>query len=207
MGEIFVDFARHFGYKKEYIHQCMTRRQIKLYYHYLQKSIFNELERQATIQWGYDPKKKELQAVQKELAEKHQQDPLYGFPNDIIYFNGQQISNKVAVSQRFWHKLKPEARWDRDRARACAGKDQVARRCSMNDKLWSIWRLSEARHVRLTLKDIKKMILIDVARAKLYPPGWTDSEVSPPQEHIDTLRQEGKLEGILKEIDDATRAN
>jgi hypothetical protein len=185
----------------------MTRPQIKLYWYYLNKRKFKELEREATVMWGYDPDKGKRSRKQKELAQKWIEDPLYGFSDDIIYLNRNEIEAKIAVSRRFWKKLKPESRWDRERGEACLGRHGlVARRCSMNDKLWGIYQRAKSRKVVLSLDDIKKMILLDVKRSRLYPPGWTDDSLDPPKWYLDKLRQEGLLDTILREIDEAGRA-
>ena len=185
----------------------MTRTQIRLYWYYLNKRKFKDLERQAVVMWGYDPKKKKQSQRQREMAEKWQEDPLYGFPNDILYLSRQEIEQKMAVSRRFGGKMKSEARWDRERGDACIGRyGMVARRCSMNDKLWGIYQKSKRRNVLLSLDDIKKMILIDIKRSKLYPPGWTDDSVSPPDWYLDELRGKGLLDQILNEVDEVGKA-
>ena len=76
----------------------------------------------------------------------------------------------------------------------------------MNDKLWGIYQKAKQRHVTLTLDDIKRMILIDIKRSKLYPPGWTDDSVDPPEWYLEQLREQGLLDKILKEIDGVGRA-
>jgi len=180
----------------------MTRPQVKLYWYYLNKRKFKELERQAIVMWGYDPKKNKRAQKQKEMAEKWQEDPLYGFPNDIVYLNRREIEQKLAVSRRFGVKMKPEVRWDRERGESCIGRyGVVARRCSMNDKLWGIYQKAKQRNVTLRLEDIRKMILLDIKRSKLYPPGWTDDSVSPPEWYLDELRSKGLLDHILRDID------
>ena len=185
----------------------MTRPQIRLYWFYLNKRKFKEIERQAMMMWGYDPGKRTQSRKQRDLAAKWIEDPLFGFPNDIIYFDRGQIDAKLSVSRRFWDKFREEARWDRLRAEACLGRQGiVARRCSMNDKLWGIYGKAKQRHVTLTLDDIKKMILIDIKRSKLYPPGWTDDSVDPPEWYLEQLREQGLLDKILKEIDGVGRA-
>jgi hypothetical protein len=184
----------------------MTRRQIKLYWHYLKRLKFKELEQQATIMWGYDPDKENKDRKKRELAEKGSQDPLYGFPNDIDYLGKDFIEQKISITNHFGERIKRESRWDQERGDACLGRyGMVARRCSMNDKLWGIYQKSKAKSVRLSLTDIKKMILIDIKRSKLYPPGWTDDTASPPDWHLEKLRKEGLLEGILREIDEAAK--
>ena len=185
----------------------MTRPQIRLYWFFLNKRKFKEIERQAMMMWGYDPGKRTQSRKQRDLAAKWIEDPLFGFPNDIIYFDRGQIDAKLSVSRRFWDKFREEARWDRLRAEACLGRQGiVARRCSMNDKLWGIYGKAKQRHVTLTLDDIKRMILIDIKRSKLYPPGWTDDSVDPPEWYLEQLREQGLLDKILKEIDGVGRA-
>ena len=185
----------------------MTRPQIKLYWKYLKKLQFKELENQAIVLWGYNPKKAKQDQRKRQMAEKWQEDPLYNFPNDIEYFSMQEAEQKIAVSRRFGEKIKEESRWDKKRGEACIGRyGVVARRCSMNDKLWGIWKESKQKGINLTLADIKRMILIDIKRSQLYPPGWTDDTASPPDWFLEKLRGEGRLDGILKQIDEATRS-
>ncbi len=159
------------------------------------------------MQFGYDPKKKKRDGARRDSALKWQEDPLYGFPNDIEYFNRDQIEAKISVSKRFGNKILSDHRWDKDRGAACLGRyGAVARRCSMNDKLWGIWQAARRKGIALKLEDVKKMILIDIKRSRLYPPGWRDADANPPQWYIDKLQAEGKLEQIFKEIGEATSA-
>jgi hypothetical protein len=72
----------------------------------------------------------------------------------------------------------------------------------MNDKLWGIYQKSRQRNVKLSLDEIRRMILLDIKRSKLYPPGWTDDSVSPPDWYLDELRSKGLLDRIFKEIDE-----
>ncbi len=76
----------------------------------------------------------------------------------------------------------------------------------MNDKLWGIYQKSKLRGVKLSLQEVRKMINIDIKRSKLYPPGWRDDSVSPPEWYLEELRSKGLLEQIFKEIDEATAA-
>ena len=185
----------------------MTRPQIKLYWFYLQRRIVKDMEHQMTVMWGYDPAQAKQNKNQKLLAQRWLKDPLFAFPDDITYFNPSQIGNMLGVSRRFGPKMTPEKRWTQERADACSGKyGRAARRCSMNDKLWRLYQISKKRGLPLTLPDIKKLILIDIKRSKLYPPGWTDDTASPPEWYLKELRQKGILEGILKEIDQVTRS-
>ena len=172
----------------------------------MQRRKFKELETQAMVMWGYDPKKKKEKDGQRELAEKWNEDPLYGFPNDVVYLTPQQIAAKMSVSRRFWKKLSPESRWDQKRADACLGRlGVVAKRCSMNDRLWVLYQ--SAKDAPLSLADVKRMILIDIKRSKLYPPGWQNADTNPPEWYLNELRQKGLLDGILKEIDEAARVS
>lgn len=183
----------------------MTRPQVKLYWRYLNRRKLKELERQATVMWGYDPRKKKRADRQRFLAEKWQEDPLYGFPNDIEYFNKGQVESKMAVSRRFWNKMAPERRWDKERGMACLGRfGAVARRCSMNDRLWEIYTEAKHKGVKLTLENVKKMLTVEIKRSKLYPPNWKDDRADPPEWYLDELRKKGVLEKILKEVDEVT---
>jgi hypothetical protein len=207
LGEIYEAFAAEYGWTREYIQAHLTRPQIRLYWFYLNRRKFKELERQAIVLWGYDPRKKKRQQKRKELAEKWQEDPLYGFPYDIEYLSKEQIMAKIAVSRRFWNKIAPEKRWDKERGEACLGRyGIVAKRCSMNDKLWGIYQKAKQRGVSLSLEEVRKMILLDIKRSKLYPPGWQDDTVDPPEWYLEELREKGLLEKILKEIDEVAKA-
>ena len=188
----------------------MTRKQVKLYWIYMQRRLVDEMEMQAASQsmaWsGYTPRRLKKAGKDRERAFKWQEDPFYDFPNDIVYFTRDQVENKIAVSRRFGNKIELRRRWDSERGQACLGRfGKVARRCSMNDKLWEIWKQASAKQITLSLADIKKMIQIDIKRSRLYPPGWTDDTASPPSWYIKKLQDEGTLMGILQEIDQATR--
>lgn len=76
----------------------------------------------------------------------------------------------------------------------------------MNDKLWGIYQKAKQKGVTLTLNEIKKMIMLDIKRSKLYPPGWTDDTVSPPEWYLDELRKKGLLDKILREIDEVLKS-
>ena len=179
-----------------------------MYWAYMQRRKFKELETEAMVMWGYDPKKSKAKERQKQLAEKWNEDPLFNFPNDIEYLTADQVAQKLSVSRRFWKKMLPEARWTAERAEACLRKyGIVARRCSMNDRLWALYQRAKEKGVELTLEEVKRMILIDIKRSKLYPPGWQDADASPPEWYLNELRQKGLLDLILKEIDEATRVS
>lgn len=159
------------------------------------------------VMWGYSPSETKKQKQQQALAAKSQEDPLYNFPYDVNYLTKEQVEEKLKVSRRF-KKLPKLVVWDRDRADACLGKQGlVARRCSMNDKLWGILKEAREKGVVLNLADVKKFIMIDVKRSQLYPSGWKDDSMPPPPEFIEKLRTEGKLDKILREISEVTRGN
>lgn len=153
--------------------------------------------------WGESPEEKAEKTLrQKDLAEKWQKDPLYGFPNDITYFSRTEAMQKVKITQRFGDRIAPRDRWDMERVRACMGElGTVAKRCSMNDVLWEKYLQSEREGVRLTLDTVWKMIRYDILRSQLYPPGWTDDIAPPPPEYLERLQKEGKLKRIHTEMD------
>lgn len=174
-----------------------------MYWWYMQKRKIREAEDQIRLMWGEVPSDKAKASMEKkELAEKWQEDPLYGFPDDIGYLDSRHVGIKLRITKRFGEKLAPEKRWDQERADSCLGKrGVVARRCSMNDALWEKWRQSITEGNPLRLETVRKMVQCDILRSKLYPPGWTDDKSPPPSEHLEKLRQEGKLEPIYTEID------
>jgi len=69
----------------------------------------------------------------------------------------------------------------------------------MNDTLWSRY----IRHGdKLTLEDIKRMILFDVKRRELYPPDYKgEGNEAPPSEYLKELKSKGKLEEIYGDLD------
>lgn len=163
------------------------------------------MERQA-MQWGYDPKKAKEEKEQRVLSERWQDDPLYGFPNDISYLTAKQVADKLEVTMQLRDKLAPQKRWDRERGTACLGRHGLAaKRCSMNDKLWSLWLKSKWKGRPLTLNQVRNLILFDIARSKLYPQGWTDDTKDPPEWYVKKLKEEGKFEVILREIEEASK--
>lgn len=153
--------------------------------------------------WGESPgDKAEKGLKQKDLAEKWQKDPLYGFPNDITYFSRSEAMQKVKITQRFGDKIAQRSRWCMERVRGCMGElGIVAKRCSMNDVLWERYLQSKREGVALTLDTIRKMIHYDILRSQLYPPGWFDDTVPPPQEFLERLQKEGKLKKIYAEME------
>jgi len=174
-----------------------------MYWHYLNKRKVREAKDQVRLMWGESPEETaDRTSSQRELAEMWQKDPLYGFPNDIVYFTRSEAMQKVKVTQRFGDKIAPRSRWDMERVRACMGElGLVARRCSMNDVLWEKYLQSKQQGVRLTLDTVRKMVRYDILRSQLYPPGWSDDTVPPPQEFLERLRKQGRLQKIYAEMD------
>ena len=140
----------------------------------------------------------------KKEAEERLKNPLKDFPDDIRYLTPDMCGNKIDISNKYHDKMAKEKIWDRLRADACLGKHGVvAKRCSMNDVLWS-------RYVehgdKLTLDDIKRMILFDAKRRELYPPDYKGSGAEPPPEdYLDKLKADGKLEAIYSELDNIAK--
>jgi len=174
-----------------------------LYWHYLNKRKVREAKDQIRLMWGETPDEKASKALkQKELAERWQKDPLYGFPNDIRYFTRDQAMQKVKITERFGEKIAPRSRWGMERVRACVGElGIVARRCSMNDLLWDTYSRAKHEGVELTLDTVRRMIEYDILRSQLYPPGWSDDTVPPPKEFLEELQKQGKLKRIYAEMD------
>lgn len=129
--------------------------------------------------------------------------PLAGFPDDIRYFTKKQCRDKITITKRFKGRIAKESRWDEYRMEACLGEHSlVAKRCSMNDVLWG--RLMA--HSGLLLEDIKKMVMFDIKRKELYPPGYKGvGREPPPVEYLKQLKSEGKLDEINKELNEIMR--
>lgn len=125
--------------------------------------------------------------------------PLNGFPNDIKYFNKKQCLDKIDISNRFGDKIREEKRWNQFRMESCLGKHgPVAKRCSMNDVLWGRFLKYGDK---LSLDDIKKMIMFDMKRRELYPSDYKGTgKEPPPVEYLKQLKKKGKLDKIYKEL-------
>jgi len=142
----------------------------------------------------------ELKSAEKEAMERLE-NPLKDFPNDINYFSMNECISKIGISGRFQGKIAKDKIWDKKRMDACLGKHGVAaKRCSMNDVLWS-------RYVKhgdsLTLDIIKQMMLFDAKRRELYPPNYKGSgEEQPPAEYLEELKAAGKLDAIYNEMNE-----
>ena len=137
-------------------------------------------------------------------AEERLQDPLKGFPYDIEYLSPNLCRHKVDISRKYHGKISKEKVWDEFRTAACLGKHSlVARRCSMNDTLWS--RYLKYGNI-LTLDDVKRMILFDAKRRELYPPDYKGMGVeAPPVEYLDELKAKGRLKTIYNELGEIAR--
>lgn len=140
----------------------------------------------------------------KREAEERLNNPLKDFPNDIKYLTPDMCENKISLSNKYKDRMAKAKVWDKFRSEACLGKHGiVAKRCSMNDVLWT--RYLEYRD-KLTLDDIKKMILFDAKRRELYPPDYKgDGTEPPPEEYLDKLKSEGKLEEIYSKLDEISK--
>lgn len=168
----------------------------------MQKRKLRELKDQIRLAGGAveDEDGKTPADIAREEAEAMAKDPMRGFPNDIRYFSREACEKKVGISEKYKGRMLKEGIWDLFRTEACLGKHGlVAKRCSMNDVLWR-------RYLKygdmLSLGDIKKMILSDMKRRELYPPGYKGTgKEPPPVEYLEKLRSEGKLEQIYNDLE------
>lgn len=179
-----------------------------LYWERLQKRKLKELRLNAVL-WGAKislPDDDEDEEQRYEYAVRKSRDPLMDFPHDVVYFTAEQCDRKISVTRALGAKLPPEKRWDHYRKEACLGKfGIVARRCSMNDRLWSVWLRTLETGARLGLDEVKRMILVDLKRSELYPPGWRDDTAEPPPWYLEELKRTGKYGRIMKELDELAR--
>ncbi|MCD6327915.1 hypothetical protein J7M28_10230 [bacterium] len=100
------------------------------------------------------------------------------FPNDVKYLSPREASDMVALSQSILaakakrgQALSERERiwlWDDKRRRACLGTDVVARRCSMDDYLWAIYREYRSRGVHLTISACRHIHQTKRSIAPLY---------------------------------------
>lgn len=146
---------------------------------------------------------KDIAAAKKD-AEERLKNPLKDFPYDIEYLSAHACRQKIEISQRFKGRMAKNKVWDNFRMGACLGKHGiVAKRCSMNDVLWGRYLKYGDK---LTLEDIKRMILFDAKRRELYPPDYRgDGEEPPPVEYLEQLKREGRLDKIYNELDEIGR--
>ena len=169
-----------------------------MYWGYLQERKIEEVKNQIRMLGGNVDDENET-VSEEEKAMKNLDNPLKGFPNDIEYFSKKKCLDKIDISNHFGDKIVPEKRWDQFRMEACLGQHGlVAKRCSMNDVLWE-------RYIKygdkLTLNDIKKMVMFDIKRRELYPPDYKGTgEEPPPADYLKKLKKEGRLDTIYKEL-------
>ena len=176
---------------------------LKLYWKYLQKRKLEELKMQIRLAGGTVPDDEPSKDARKK-AEERLQNPLKDFPCDIKYLSPDMCRHKVDISRKYYGKISKEKVWDDFRTMACLGKHSlVAKRCSMNDTLWSRYlKHGDA----LTLDDVKRMILFDAKRRELYPPDYRGTgEEPPPVEYLEKLKSDGRLEPIHNELNEIAR--
>lgn len=138
------------------------------------------------------------ESAEKDAMERLE-NPFKDFPNDIRYFSASECQSKVEISAAFKGKIAKDKIWDRKRMDACLGKHGVvAKRCSMNDVLWS--RYIEHGDA-ITLDAILNMMKLDAKRRELYPPDYKGTgEEQPPEEYLKELKAAGKLDKIYSEL-------
>lgn len=141
-------------------------------------------------------------------AEAPPSDPFALFPDDVDYFSEHQCREQQvywAKKLAIW-KSKGNAdqitdcerrQWPEERVQACIGKDQPARRCSMNDSLWGKWCDS---YGTLTLEDVKKLLKRDLIRHVLYRPG-DDPESDPDPAYVQTLPRD-LVDRVTRELEE-----
>lgn len=163
------------------------------------KQEYEELRRIAAMHGAELPPLKEDIQSEEEYARAKDKDPLIDFPYDVVYLTPKQCDEQI----KYYKMLKdrgievPEERiWDERRKQACLGDDIVARRCSMNDVLWAMYKENPS----ITLDEVEKKIRIDIVRSKLYPEGWTDYDQPPPNEYIQELKKKGLFQKYMDEL-------
>ena len=84
------------------------------------------------------------------------------FPHDVRPLSAQEAAEMVRLSQLLMRARRKRGRkltqreriflWDDERRSACLGEDIVARRCSMDDYLWAVYRHCRTRGIDLSVK-------------------------------------------------------
>lgn len=100
------------------------------------------------------------------------------FPHDVQYLTAGQAADLVLLSsqllaakRRRGEELSLRERiwlWDEERMRACLGSDIVAKRCSMDDYLWEIFRSYRSMGIELTLNACRHIYETKLLVASLY---------------------------------------
>jgi hypothetical protein len=177
-----------------------------LYWRCMQQRKLEELKLQVRMAGGKIEDEEENN-TRKRQAEAWQHDPLAGFPDDIEYFTRGQCQNKIAISKRHGEKWPPGMLWDTYRMNACLGNHgRAARRCAMNDVLWERYCQAVQKGSPLQLETVRRMVLVDTLRRKLYPPDYRGGgEEPPPAEYLEALKQSGEYAQIMMQIDHAMR--
>ena len=184
----------------------LTFRQFIEFYKTALRQEYEDLRRIAAMHGAELPPLKEEIETEEEYARAKDKDPLIDFPYDVVYLTEKQCNEQI----KYYNLLKakgievPEERiWDEERKAACLGDDIVAKRCSMNDVLWAEYKANP----NLTIEDVERKIKIDIARSKLYPPGWTDYTTPPPNEYIQELKQKGLFQKYMDELQELIDGN
>jgi len=101
---------------------------------------------------------KELSEFRKKKVEEKIADPFKGFPNDVNYPNPHKIA-EYAKFFRITSKIgltNPLAMWDEERQAAALGQNGVlAKRCSVNDNLWNLYKKTPGLTLEGVLKRMK----------------------------------------------------
>lgn len=153
-------------------------------------------------------------------------DPLKDFPNDVDYdsFTEEQLSGKLQEYQKFMQvyqrPLNGEQEayfWTPERVSALKGGDPLARRCSVNGKLWTLYLHIKKTKGTVFPESIKEMIRKEIVFARLYPSSQdlvkygktqgkplpnaanTEKGITMP-EHTKALFVSGELKKILQEF-------
>ena len=132
---------------------------------------------------------------------KKKQDFLYDFPHDVEYPTETMIKGNL----KYWEDYEGEittAYWNSERADGCRGNlGMIARRCSVNDLLWQEYK----QGLYTTQQALKCRIKIDHVRVACYPTRFQRKDickVPAPFDHLESLNSEGKLEILIKQMDD-----
>jgi hypothetical protein len=114
--------------------------------------------------------------VEEREAKELIADPLKDFPNDLdADLDATYTSNKVKEWKQYCSIKKGEITaseleyfWTEEREKAYWGEDKLARRCSINGKLWVLYThlKSVGKH---TVANLKSLVEEDITFSKFYP--------------------------------------